>query len=122
MKRLSPSLLAKKVMDARKEQKISQRKLAELTGINRGMIVRLEAQDYIPSIPQLETLGETLGFEPTSLFIPESKINTLEKCSPLNIAVAGTGYVQEPAMSGFPSQPYWPSTITLPLWTSYQTK
>lgn len=93
MKKLSLSLLAKHVVDARKEKNISQRQLAELTGINRGMIVRLEAQDYIPSIPQLEALSEVLDFEPISFFVNESGKNTLEKCSPLNIAVAGTGYV-----------------------------
>lgn len=93
MKKLSLSLLAKQVVDSRKGKNISQRQLAELTGINRGMIVRLEAQDYIPSIPQLEALGEILDFEPISFFVNESGKNTLEKCSPLNIAVAGTGYV-----------------------------
>ena len=81
------------ILDTRKEKKLSQKQLSELTGINRGMIVRLEAQDYIPSIPQLESLGEVLDFEPTSLFVNESNENALEKCSPLNIAVAGTGYV-----------------------------
>lgn len=93
MKKLSLSLLAKYILDTRKEKKLSQKQLSELTGINRGMIVRLEAQDYIPSIPQLESLGEVLDFEPTSLFVNESNENALEKCSPLNIAVAGTGYV-----------------------------
>ncbi|MDD3414981.1 MAG: nucleotide sugar dehydrogenase [Lachnospiraceae bacterium] len=93
MKKLSLPLLAKQVVDARKEKNISQRQLAELTGINRGMIVRLEAQDYIPSIPQLEVLGEVLDFEPISFFVNESGKKSLEKCSPLNIAVAGTGYV-----------------------------
>lgn len=93
MKKLSLSLLAKQILDTRKEKKLSQKQLSELTGINRGMIVRLEAQDYIPSIPQLESLGEVLDFEPTSLFVNESNENALEKCSPLNIAVAGTGYV-----------------------------
>lgn len=93
MKKLSLPLLAKQVADARKEKKLSQKQLADLTGINRGMIIRLEAQDYIPSIHQLESLGEVLGFEPISLFINESGDNKIEKCSPLNIAVAGTGYV-----------------------------
>ena len=100
MKKLSLSLLAKYILDTRKEKKLSQKQLSELTGINRGMIVRLEAQDYIPSIPQLEGLGEVLDFEPTSLFVNESNENALEKCSPLNIAVAGTGYVG-------PSLPCW---------------
>ena len=79
-------MLAKQIVSARKQQNITQKQLSELTGIHRAMLVRLEAQDYTPSIPQLEKLGEVLGFEPTDL-------SGLEKCSPLNIAVAGTGYV-----------------------------
>ncbi|MFW0906596.1 nucleotide sugar dehydrogenase [Clostridium perfringens] len=93
MKKLSLSLLAKKVIESRKEKNITQQQLADLTNINRAMISRLESMDYIPSIPQLEKLGEILDFEPISLFISnESKASPL-KCSPLNIAVAGTGYV-----------------------------
>ena len=45
------------------------------------------------SVTQLEKLGEVLGFEPTDLFVNKSHVSGLEKCSPLNIAVAGTGYV-----------------------------
>lgn len=93
MKKLSKTLLAKTVVDARKEKNMSQQRLAELTGINRAMLSRLESLDYTPSIPQLETLGEVLGFEPISLFVDDNKNKTFEKCSPLNIAVAGTGYV-----------------------------
>ncbi|HBI7095554.1 nucleotide sugar dehydrogenase [Clostridium perfringens] len=93
MKKLSLSLLAKKVIESRKEKNITQQQLADLTNINRAMISRLESMDYIPSIPQLEKLGEVLEFDPISLFLNnEDKASPL-KCSPLNIAVAGTGYV-----------------------------
>lgn len=61
--------------------------------MNRAMISRLESQDYVPSIPQLEALGEVLNFEPTAVFVNDSTAHKLNKCSPLNIAVAGTGYV-----------------------------
>jgi len=93
MKKLSLSLLAKHVVDARKGKNITQQQLADLTGINRAMLSRLESMDYVPSIPQLEKLGEVLDFEPISLFVNESSANVLGKCSPVNIAVAGTGYV-----------------------------
>ena len=93
MKKLSLSMLAKQIVSARKQQNITQKQLSELTGIHRAMLVRLEAQDYTPSIPQLEKLGEVLGFEPTDLFVNKGPVSGLEKCSPLNIAVAGTGYV-----------------------------
>lgn len=85
--------MTKQVIYSRKEKKITQVQLSELTGINRSILCRLEAEDYIPSIPQLEKLGEVLAFEPTALFIEEKKEQTVEKYSPLNIAVAGTGYV-----------------------------
>ena len=93
MKKLSQSLLVKIILEKRKEKKITQQELADLTGINRTMLSRLETGDFIPSISQLESLGEILGFEPISLFIEEGVNKKLEKCSPLNIAVAGTGYV-----------------------------
>lgn len=93
MKKLSMPLLAKQIIDLRKANNITQQQLADRTDMNRSMISRLEAQDYIPSIPQLEKLGEVLGFEPTSLFVNEPVAMSAEKVSPLNIAVAGTGYV-----------------------------
>ena len=61
MKKLSTSLLANLVATKRKELKLTQQDLADATGINRAQISRLEKEDYLPSIPQLEQLGETLG-------------------------------------------------------------
>lgn len=92
MKKLSMSVLANLVTSKRKEKSMTQQQLSDATGINRALLSRLEKQDFIPSIPQLEALGETLGFEPDSVFInqPVSKIPV---SSPKNIAVAGTGYV-----------------------------
>lgn len=86
------SVLANLVTSKRKEKSMTQQQLSDATGINRALLSRLEKQDFIPSIPQLEALGETLGFEPDSVFInqPVSKIPV---SSPKNIAVAGTGYV-----------------------------
>lgn len=58
------------------------------------MIGRLENSDYIPSIDQLQRLGENLGFEVTDLFVEEEetpKDMVLDK--KYRIAVAGTGYV-----------------------------
>lgn len=94
MKKLSLSLLASTVADTRKAKKMSQQQLADLTGINRGMLSRLETQDYYPSIQQLEALGEVLEFEPISMYVDEaSKIAAEPIHKPMNIAVAGTGYV-----------------------------
>lgn len=93
MKKISLALLANTISQQRKEKNITQQQLATLTGINRAMISRLEKQDYLPSITQLEKLGEVLDFEPISMFVEEENEDHAEKFSPLNIAVAGTGYV-----------------------------
>ena len=66
--------------------------LAEKTGINRAQLSRLEQEDYYPSIPQLEALGEALDFDLDDVFINAAS-KKIESPSPLNIAVAGTGYV-----------------------------
>lgn len=92
MKKLSQSLLANLVATKRKEQNMTQQALADATGINRALISRLEKEDFLPSIPQLEALCETLGFEPDEVFVDNTS-NKLVSPSPLNIAVAGTGYV-----------------------------
>ena len=93
MKKLSTTLLADTVIRQRKEKQLTQKQLSELTGINRAMISRLEKQDYLPSIPQLEALGEVLDFEPSNIFIEKKEACTLRIHTPMNIAVAGTGYV-----------------------------
>ena len=92
MKKLSTALLADLVSTRRKEQSMTQQQLADATGINRALLSRLEKQDFVPSIAQLEALGEALGFEPDSVFI-NTAVSKLAASSPKNIAVAGTGYV-----------------------------
>lgn len=92
MKKLSQSLLADLVATKRKEQNMTQQALADATGINRALISRLEKGDFLPAIPQLEALCEALGFEPDEVFVDNTN-NKLASPSPLNIAVAGTGYV-----------------------------
>ena len=94
MKKLSMDKLVSTVINKRKAKGLTQVQLAEATGINRAMIGRLENSDYIPSIDQLQRLGENLGFEVTDLFIEEKetpKDMVLDK--KYRIAVAGTGYV-----------------------------
>ena len=86
--------MADLVIAKRKEKKLTQAQLAEMTGIHRAMISRLEALDYIPSIDQLQAIAEALGFEVTDLFEEEKPVATkpvLDK--KYNIAVAGTGYL-----------------------------
>lgn len=92
MKKLSTKLLAEIVKTKRKERKLSQRELSEMTGINRAQLSRLEQEDYCPLIPQLEALGDALGFELEDVFT-KADGKKLTSPSPRNIAVAGTGYV-----------------------------
>ena len=114
MKHLSTALLANTVTSLRKEKKIRQEELSKLTGINRTMIGRIEHEDYIPSLPQLEKLAEALGFEPTDMFIEDATAEGAEdqkaktkghqkdtlkakknaaKTKRMKITVAGVGYV-----------------------------
>lgn len=68
MKKLSIKKMADTVMAKRKAKKITQAQLAALTGINRGMISRLESCAYTPSIDQLQAIAEALDFEVVDLF------------------------------------------------------
>ncbi|MCR4839950.1 MAG: helix-turn-helix domain-containing protein, partial [Lachnospiraceae bacterium] len=93
MKKFSGKALAGLVSGNRKSLKMSQQELADKTGINRAMISRIEKEEYIPSVPQLEALAGALGFEAVDVFKKASAAKDEKKVGPLNIAVAGTGYV-----------------------------
>ena len=96
MKKLSIEKLVGTVHRLRKAKGLTQAQLASVTGINRAMIGRLENKDYIPTVEQLQALGEALGFEVVDLFAED---RVVEEAGPAaeskryNIAVAGTGYV-----------------------------
>lgn len=95
MKKLNIDKMIDTMINHRKEKNMTQGQLSQLTGIHRTMIGRIENKDYIPTIEQLQNLGEALDFEIVDLFEDENK-NT-KKHNQLNqrynIAVAGTGYV-----------------------------
>lgn len=96
MKKLSIDKLVETIHTLRKEKRLTQAQLADATGINRAMIGRIENKDYIPTIEQLQILGEVLGFEVVDMFVQETKktFNGGKKMNKkYNIAVAGTGYV-----------------------------
>lgn len=93
MKKLSIEKMADTVINKRKEIGLTQAKLAEMTGINRAMISRLEQADYTPSIDQLQAIGEVLDFEIIDLFEEEKIENIIAIDKKYKIAVAGTGYV-----------------------------
>ena len=108
--------MAQTISSLRKEKGLTQMQISEITGINRAMIGRLEKQDYIPSIDQLQRLAEALDFDLTELFVEETApassapqnstkfdsadtttsdatLTTPAPTKRYNIAVAGTGYV-----------------------------
>ena len=93
MKKLFTAILANLIITNRKKLSMTQQSLADATGINRSLVSRIEKEDFLPSIPQLEQLGEVLGFEPTDVFTNEIHEKKRNVPSPMNIAVAGTGYV-----------------------------
>ena len=94
MKKFSCKLIADTVVKLRKEKKLSQGALSEITGINRSMIGRIENEEYMPTIEQLETLAEALHFEITDMIVNENNTeNHVKVEKKYNIAVAGTGYV-----------------------------
>ena len=104
MKKLSPVILADLVASKRKEKSMTQQALAEATGINRALISRIEKQDFIPSIPQLEQLGEVLGFEAGQRFC---RYRTRQASLPVAVTHCG---LPAPATSDSPSPPCSRST------------
>lgn len=92
MKSFSSAILAKLILDYRKDNKVSQEALATESGINRSILSKIEQGEHIPSVTQLETLANIIGFDITDLFtVKKEKAQKLDHA--YNIAVAGTGYV-----------------------------
>ena len=68
MKCLSQEKMVDTIKRLRTEMQMSQDELGNATGINRQMIGRLERNEYMPSILQLEALAKVLNFDITSLY------------------------------------------------------
>lgn len=68
MKRLSREKMVQLVKLRRKEKNLTQEQVSEETGINRQMIGRLENNEYMPSVAQIEKLAEVLEFEVVDLY------------------------------------------------------
>ncbi len=94
MKKTNMKIIADTVLDRRKAKNLTQAQLAAVTGLNRATIGRIENEEFMPSIDQLQTLAEALDFDITGLFAEDrtaaEKNPQLQK---YRIAVAGTGYV-----------------------------
>ncbi|MFD2728415.1 nucleotide sugar dehydrogenase [Enterococcus camelliae] len=92
MKTFSSTTLANLLVTKRKKLQMTQQDLADKTDINRALISRIEKETFVPSIPQLEKLGQVLSFEPETVFLAKAT-KDIHSPAPLTIAVAGTGYV-----------------------------
>ena len=95
-KRFSSELLRSTVLERRKKLGMKQADLSEATGIHRGLLSRLENGSFTPSVDQIQSLADILGFEVTDLFVDTP--TTAPSAAPgseggFRIAVAGTGYV-----------------------------
>lgn len=74
MKKLSMDKFVNTVRALRKEKGLTQAQLADATGMNEAMIGRMENRDYVPTVEQMQSLGETLGFEVVDLFVEEKTL------------------------------------------------
>lgn len=94
MKKISRAALAGIVREKRTVKGMTQAELAAKTFIHRTMIGRIERQDYLPTLEQLEALAETLDFELEDLFDRTEQADLHEKAAEhIRVAVAGLGYV-----------------------------
>ena len=55
---------------------LTQEQLSELTGIKSNMICRIEREEFIPSITQLEALAKVLDFEITDMFLNKQEVTS----------------------------------------------
>lgn len=92
MKVFSTKLFAEKILAYRKSNKITQKDIADSTGIHRSLVSRIEKEDFIPSLEQLTTVCQVIGCDPSDFFVEEGAPSDSHLPSK-KIAVAGTGYV-----------------------------
>ena len=60
-----------KIKEIRKKKRISQSELAELAGVSKGIIVRLEGdEEHDTQVSTLTKIAKALGVSVRSLFIP----------------------------------------------------
>jgi transcriptional regulator with XRE-family HTH domain len=57
----------------RAERKISQEELADLAGVDRSYVSKMENERYAASIDMLETLAKQLGINPSDLLLTKSQ-------------------------------------------------
>ncbi|HHT96190.1 MAG TPA: helix-turn-helix transcriptional regulator [Clostridia bacterium] len=76
MKKLSTAKLAEIMKTRRKKLNLTQEDLSKKTKINRSIISRMEKNNFIPSIIQLENLAKALQFDIETLFYDDTENHT----------------------------------------------
>lgn len=77
MKVLSTRKLSKTVSEKRKAMGLTQEQLGEQASLHRVMVGRIEREDFIPSIVQLQALADVLQFEITEMFVVQEEQHPL---------------------------------------------
>jgi UDPglucose 6-dehydrogenase len=93
MKKFNSEKFAKDIYKLRKEKKYFQTYIEEKTGISGIILGKMEKNEFMPSIEKVELLCELFGLEPINYFMEEEKVKSIDS-KPVNIVVAGTGYVE----------------------------
>lgn len=73
MKTFSPALLAQMVTELRKKKGLTQEQLGAQTLLNRVMVGRIERENFIPSVVQLQALSAVLGFDLAQIFVEQEE-------------------------------------------------
>ncbi|MGB4440469.1 MAG: helix-turn-helix transcriptional regulator [Sedimentibacter sp.] len=69
----STAKLSKTIKAKREEKRLTQGQLSEITGIKSVVIYRIEREEFMPSITQLEALAKVLDFEITDMFLDKKE-------------------------------------------------
>ena len=77
MTTISMNRLAVTVQKARRELGLTQQEVQDMTGINRQIIGRIEKGEFLPSLPQLNTLSQKLNFDIADLLEDNTECNTV---------------------------------------------
>jgi transcriptional regulator with XRE-family HTH domain len=76
MEIISTEKLSDVVSSLRSEKNMTLKELSDATGINRILISRIEKNNFIPSIKQLNALATTLNFDVTTLYDEKKNSNS----------------------------------------------
>ena len=71
--------IAKAIISARLQKNITQKELADLTGISQGNISRYENCEKEPTVTTLKRIAKAMGLQVKIEFVPEPEKNSVLK-------------------------------------------